>query len=173
MLFLYSDCHSFVISMVRLGDEGRDYVARMLQALTIDGLRPPDSLHLSDLESAALLWHMQIAAFRKHVSALGLRAASLDCEAFLASPHQVLAHLDNFFGLGLGRDHIAQVLDSSLFRRNAKDEGELFDSHRRRQQHETTRRALGPALSDAVARARMLVSGPPLPNPLIPVEMRA
>jgi hypothetical protein len=170
MVFLYSNCTSFVISVIKLGEEGRDYVARMLQALTLDGLRPPGTANLSELEAAALLWHMQLAAFRKHVAALGLRAASLDCDTFLASPREALTNLDDFFELGLGRNHIAEVLEGPLFRRNSKNAEEEFDPRRRREEHEAAKRTFGSAVGDAVARARMIFAGPPLPNPLMPVE---
>ncbi len=175
MLFLYSDCRSFVVSAVKKGEEGRGYVRRMLQALTLDGHKPAgiDLAGLNDLEAAAMLWHMQAAAFRDDAVSLGDRAASLDCDAFLAAPQEALASIDRFLALDLGGAHITQVLDGPLFRRHSKSAGEAFDARRRREEHEDTRRELGDTLEAAIARSTEIFSGTPvgtpLPNPLLTI----
>ncbi|MGH6872150.1 MAG: hypothetical protein ACREHE_11645 [Rhizomicrobium sp.] len=170
MLFLHSDCASFVLSVHKLGEEGSGYVARALQALTLDGLRPPRTERVAGLEAAAMAWHMQMAAYRSCATMLGARAASLDCEVFLAQPRETLAGLDGFLALNLGHAHIDTVLDGPLFRRNVKDASRPFDAQRRRDEHDAARRELGPALDDAVARARAHFPDVTLPNPLMGVS---
>lgn len=172
MLFLYSDCRSFVISVVKLGEEGRQYVQRMLQALTIDGEAAAPARDLSELQSAAVLWHLQMAPFRRQAALLGARAASLDCDAFLADPHRMLAGIDDFLGLKLGSDRVAAVLEGPLFRRNAKDASQSFSPDRRREEHAAAARQLGAALDDAIAYADRLYGNAPMPNPLAPLERR-
>lgn len=162
MLLLHSDCRSFVVSAMSKGEDGKGYVRRMLEALTIDGLRPDGRDDLSDLEAAALVWRMQVASFGRHK--LG---ASLDCDAFLAAPHEAMAKIDAFYGLGLGAARIAKVLDGPLFRHNAKDASQSFDAARRREEHDTMSRELGPALDDAVAWSAQFFPDAAFPNPLL------
>jgi len=99
MLFLYSDCRSFLISTAKLGEEGRKYARRMFIALLGDGhpqaqWPPGKLLLLSDLELAALVWHMQIAEFLRNWPSVQGRASSLDCDAFLANPLETLTRVD-------------------------------------------------------------------------------
>ncbi|HTQ13556.1 MAG TPA: hypothetical protein VMH86_06745 [Rhizomicrobium sp.] len=166
MLFLHSDCESFVASVHKLGEEGRAYVARMVSALTFDRLRPPQAIQFKGVDAAALVWHMQMAAYRVCADVIGARAASLDCDAFLDRPGESLSRIDAFLGLKLGGDHIAGVLEGPLFRRNVKDPSRAFDAVRRREEHAAARKELGAALEDAVAKSRALFPDLTLPNPL-------
>lgn len=165
MLLLHSDCRSFVVSAMGKGEDGKGYVRRMLQALTIDGLRPDGRDDLSDLEAAALVWRMQAASFAKHP--LG---ASLDCDAFLAAPQEALSKIDAFYNLGLGAARIAKVLDGPLFKHNAKDASQSFDAARRRDEHDAMSRELGSALDDAVAWSAQFFPDTPFPNPLLDIH---
>ena len=63
-----------------------------------------------------MVWHMQIAEFLRNWPLLGTkRAFSLDCDAFLASPADVLTRLDDIFSLELGSEHVKALLTASLF----------------------------------------------------------
>ncbi len=177
MLFLYSDCKSFVASIAKLGEGGRKYVRTLLLAILGDGhlqSQWPGArlLALSDLELAAIVWHMQIAEFTRHWPAA--RAASLDCDAFLAAPAETLAKLDAHFSLGLGADHLRQVAEGPLFRRNAKTAAEGFDANTRREEHARVASELGDDLSRVVEQSYALCPatprGAPLPNPLLSTD---
>jgi hypothetical protein len=137
----------------------------------------PNLLVLSDLELAAVLWHMQIGEFLRHWPQLGQgRAASLDCDTFLERPAETLSRLDEFFGLSLGADHPARVLEGPLFRRNAKTGEEAFDAVRRREEHRQMAEQLGSDLDRIVARSYEICSatprGVPLPDSLLPSDKR-
>lgn len=151
-LFLYSRCESFIISITRLGAEGANYARAMLGVMQRDGIAlewtPERMQNLTPLQLAALLWHMQIAEFRKSA---GPDTCALDCDVLLADPKSVLRSVDKFFGFGLGAEHIARATEGSLFRRNAKNPSEQFDADRRRNEYSAARKRLGSELSDAVA----------------------
>lgn len=181
MLFLYSDCRSFLISTAKLGEEGRKYARRMFIALLGDGHAqaqwpPGQLLLLSDLELAALVWHMQIAEFLRNWSSVQARARSLDCDAFLANPLETLTRLDDFFSLNMESKKLTEVVSGPLFQQNAKDPNSPLDSAMRREQNEAVARQLGPDLDRIVSRSYEICPatprGAPLPNPLIAIAKK-
>jgi hypothetical protein len=135
----------------------------------------PKLLLMSDLQLASMVWHMQIAEFLRNWPLLGAgRAASLDCDAFLASPVDTLRKLDDFFELGLGEKHLEKVVSGPLFRRNAKTGEDSFDASRRLKEHAQTAQQLGGDLDRIVAGSyaicRTTPRGAPLPEPLVPID---
>lgn len=181
MLFLYSDCRSFLISTAKLGEEGRKYARRMFLALLGDGHAqaqwpPARLLSLSDLELAALVWHMQIAEFLRSWPMVQARARSLDCDAFLADPLETLIRLGEFLSLDIGSEKLAESVTGPLFRQNAKDPNATLDSRIRREQNDAIARQLGPDLDRIVLRSYEICPstprGAPLSNPLITIEKK-
>jgi hypothetical protein len=180
MLFLFSDCRSFLVSICKLGENGRKYVRSLFLAMLHDDhvqaqWPAPKLLSMSDLELATIVWHMQIAEFLRNWPLLGAgRAASLDCDAFLASPVDTLRKLDHFFALGLGEEHLESVASGPLFRRNAKTGEDSFDASRRLKEHAQTAQQLGGDLDRIVAGSyaicRTTPRGAPLPEPLVPID---
>jgi hypothetical protein len=180
MLFLFSDCRSFLVSICKLGENGRKYVRSLFLAMLHDDhvqaqWPAPKLLSLSDLELAAIVWHMQIAEFLRSWPLLGAgRAASLDCDAFLALPVDALSRLDDFFSLGVGKNHLEEAVSGPLFHRNAKTGEDSFDASRRLKEHAQTAQQLGSDLDRIVARSyaicRTTPLGTPLPEPLVPID---
>jgi hypothetical protein len=147
-LLLYSDCESFVLSMARQGRAGFAYVRDLFRSLAADGHpagRWPaaDLLRLTDLELAALVWRMQMDALEAASARLGDRARSLDCQILQEDPDQVLSRLDDFFGLGLGRERLLEVVDGPRFQRDAKRPGKAFDAHARTEERAALKAHLG------------------------------
>jgi hypothetical protein len=180
MLFLFSDCRSFLVSVSKLGENGRKYARSLFLAMLHDDHAQaqwpaPKLLSMSDLELAAIVWHMQIAEFLRNWPLLGAaRAASLDCDAFLASPVDTLCRLDDFLSLGLGKIHLEEAVRGPLFHRNAKTGEDSFDASRRLKEHAQTAQQLGGDLDRIVARSyaicRTTPRGAPLPEPLLPID---
>jgi hypothetical protein len=173
MLFLYSDLPDFLLSIARKGAEGDAYVTALFRALAADGLVPPAltaDMPLSGAKVAALVWHMQIAAFAHALAELGSsRAASLHSGVLLARPRDTLTALDDFFGLGLGADGIAGRVSGPLMTRHAK-ELRAYDAQSREAEHEALRAQAGSALDEVVAWSYGLCPESPrgdLAHPLI------
>jgi hypothetical protein len=125
MLMVYSSCRNFLISILKEGERRRGYVRDVFTTLLADGHLQEDwpverLLGLSDMEVAALAWHMQIADLHLAMQSLGKRAASLDGDRFLDDRRAGLEALDAFFGLGLGSRVIRATVNGDLFRRNIK-----------------------------------------------------
>ena len=180
MLFLYSDLESFLISVAKSGTQLRKYARRLFGNIAGDGggplpWAPQEIFQMTDLEIAALAWHLQIAEFRRGFAALGAgRAASLDCDAFLADPAATLARLDGFFGLELGAERLAGVAGGPLFARHAKNPAHPYDAKRRREENAAVRQFLGPDLDRIVEWSYQACPGTPrgapLPAPLIRID---
>ncbi|MGZ3343412.1 MAG: hypothetical protein ACXU82_02190 [Caulobacteraceae bacterium] len=172
MLLLYSDCESFVLSMARRGRAGFTHVRERFRSLAADGHpagRWPaaDLLRLTDLELAALVWRMQMDALEAASLRLGDRALSLDCRALLEHPGAVLPRIDEFFGLGLGRERLGEVVAGPLFRRDAKEPGQPFDVRARDTERAELRAHLGPDLPAVLRAMEDAFSRPPrLARPL-------
>lgn len=172
-LFLYSDLESFLISVAKGGVQLRQYVRRLFGNIAGDcgeklPWSPQEMFQMSDLQIAAIAWHLQIVEFERSFSALGAgRAASLDCDAFLAEPHAVLVKLDAFFGLGLGDDHLASLAAGPSLKRHAKQTQHAFDAERRREETEAVRRFLGEDLQRIVAWSYAACPGTPRGVPVL------
>ncbi len=180
MLFLYSDCRSFLISIIRRGEAGMRFARRNFGIIAGDGNEQfnwPMSavMQLSDLRIAALTWHMQIAEFRRNLPALAEgRAASLDCDAFLDDPTGVLARLNGFFGLELGAAQLCQTLSGGLLGQDAKAPGEPYNALQRREHYRQIADAWAKDLDETVAWSYEVCPktprGMPLPNAIATVE---
>jgi len=175
-LFLYSDCRSFLISLAGQKEDGLKYARRMFLNIVGDGHTqfqwpPAKLLLLSDLEIAALVWHMQIAEFRRSLPLLNTDVASLDCDALLDQPEvalkAVVDHLD------LPQTATAKAREK-VFEQNAKNPGESYDSAVRRARHDEIARRLGTDLDRIVEWSYGLTgaipAGLPLPKQLIETE---
>lgn len=150
MLFLFADLESFLISVEKGGDGLGKYVRRLFGNLARDGGGAPlpwpvhEILHMSDLEIAAVCWHLQMAQFERSAKALGQgRTATLDCADLLANPSSALAHVASFFRLGFSEQDIANVVAGPALRRHAKQPAHAFDAAQRQRQAEDVRRRLG------------------------------
>lgn len=179
-LFLYSDLPSFLLSIAKSGLQLSKYVRRLFFGIVQDDGKPlrwpaADLFQMSDLEIAAIAWHIQIAEFRRSWAELGEgRVASLDCDAFLADPRMALEKLDAFFGYGFGPETIRGIVEGPVLSRHAKLPQAPFNAEQRRIEQQAVRRFLGADLDriaewsyGAYAEA---IRGLPLPGSLIPAR---
>jgi hypothetical protein len=175
-LFLYSDLESFLVSVLKSGLPLRKYVRRLFSNLIgplRDQLPWPQAeiFQMSDLEIAALVWHLQILEFRTAWRLLAPgRAASLDCATLLSRPEDVLHRVIAFYGLPLSEDHVSNVLAGNTFRRHAKIPTVVFDAQQRAEQTGQILHQHGDDIARVVEwsyRACPLTPrGTPLPDPL-------
>lgn len=154
-LFLTSHVRAFLVSIAKKGEAGRAFARRLFTIFAMDGhpvarTDPRQLMQMSDLQVAALVWQMQVAAMQQAVAAHGpARFAWMDGDAFVARPREALAAVDGFFGLGLGEAHVEATANGPLFRRDAKDSAQAHGPGRRRKEAERIARQLGSEL-DAI-----------------------
>jgi hypothetical protein len=169
MLFLYSDCKSFLVSIAKKGEMGRIFARKLFGLFAADGHPqakwPWQTLfELSDMQVAALVWHMQIAEFRRSRDVS--RSAALNCDEFLAHPREMLEKLNVFFGLGLSATQLDAALP--LLARNAKDANESFNAERRAAEASDAAKVFGGELDTVVEWSYRACPETPRGNPLGP-----
>jgi hypothetical protein len=178
MLFLYSSCRDFILSVAgggspESGGESRRRFARDLLAERVlvgrPGVRwrPKDLFAMTDLQVAAVLWHVQVAEFRAVARALGPgRARSLNCDAFLADPRRGLEHLDRFYDLGLGAGRIQDIATGPRLSRHASQPDRPFDAEARRRGFARLEAEMGSTVVDLVAWSYRMCPETPRGDPV-------
>ncbi len=176
-LFLYSDLPSFLLSVAKSGLQLSKYARRLFFSILRDDGKPvrwpaSDLFQMSDLEVAAIAWHLQIAEFRRSWAELGEgRVASLDCDAFLADPYAALERLDAFFGYGFGPEKIRTIVEGPVLKRHAKLPQAPFSPEQRRLEQQRVRQFLGADLERIAEWSYTAypeaVRGAPLPGALV------
>lgn len=156
-LFLYSDLPSFLVSVAKSGLQLSKYARRLFFGILRDEGKPlrwsaADLFQMSDLEVAAIAWHMQIGEFRRSWGEMGeCRVASLNCDAFLAEPQRALEKLDDFFGYRLGTETIRGIVNGPIFSHHAKLPQAPFGAEQRRIEQDRARKLLGADLDRIIA----------------------
>lgn len=183
-LMLYSDCATFLASVIDRGEDRRAHIRRVFEKIVRDQISGnrrwsvEKLFPLTDLQIAALSWHLQISELASAMSSSWAnRAASLDCDAFLAEPAKTLAEIDRFLVLGLGQEHIADVVDETLLMRDAKGERETpFDISKRRNQWNAlgrqSQREIESVVTWSCEAFKASATEPPLPRPLMQLEKK-
>ncbi len=177
MLFLYSDLPSFILSIAKRSERGRSFARRLFWEIAGDGhaqIRwPMEQLFTrSDLEIAALVWHMQMETLSRAWSQVESgRAVSLDCDAFLDSPTETLIALDRFFGFGLEESDPA--FSGFGHTSHAKHADRVFSAGARREEQVRAHEQVGAILDEIIAWSYEVcpstARGVPLPQPLVAI----
>jgi hypothetical protein len=178
-LFLFSDCRSFLTALVRRGQQGMKYGRTLFLGIAGDGNEQnqwpmQDLFAMTDLQIAAVAWHMEIAQFNRAWPLLGDRAMSLDCDAFLQTPAPTLARLTQFLDLGFGEGDVIEVVNGPLLRSNAKNPDAAYSIEQRRLDQVSISEELSLQVTDAVAWSygvcKATPSSYPLPSPLVEID---
>lgn len=145
-IFLTSSLESFLLSVVKKGEAGRAFARMMYTIFAMDGRGPQMSnlelLRLSDLQMAAMVWHMQIAEMQAALEGAGERVAWLDGDAFLRTPEETLTKIDQFLGLGLGEAGVKAAVSGPVMKVNPKS-GQPFSAADRAADADRVRTFLG------------------------------
>ncbi len=170
-ILLTSSLEAFLVSIAKKGEAGRAFARLMYTIFAMDGRAPNLSelelMRASDLQIAALVWHMQIAEMNAAARSAPGRTAWLDGDAFLAAPEDTLNRIDVFFGLGLGADFAKQAASGPAMTRNAKS-GEAYGAGDRASETERVRAALGEDLPRIAEWSRQVFPDTPRGDPVSP-----
>lgn len=176
-LLLYSDIRAFLLSIAKKGEAGRAFARQLFTIFAMDGhaiarTEPRELFKLSDLQIAALVWHMQIAGFLDAARAGGPeRYASLDGDRFLQAPEAGLLAVDAFLGLSLGAGHARATVEGPILGQDSKDPAQSHSARRRADEAAQTAAAIGPALEAIIEWSYSLFPTSPrsgaMPHPLL------
>jgi hypothetical protein len=151
-LLLYSNVRSFLVSVIKKREAGRNFARRLMTAFAMDSdfiaAIPPDKLlQMTDLQVAAIAWMMQMSVFRDAVARYPAeRVIMLDAEVLLAEPARVLSRVVAFLDLGISEAAIAEIVAGPIFQRNSKDDSQAFDAAERASEAVDVEAAFGPDL---------------------------
>lgn len=177
-LFMTSDLRAFLVSIAKKGEAGRAFARQVFTILAMDGHPIAETEHrqlmqLSDLQIAALVWHMQVSVFQDAMArAKPGQIAWLDGDDFVRRPKQALRAVDDFFGLGLGQAFTDATATGPLLTRDAKDQSRNYGASLRAQEARKTAQSLGRELDSIIDWSYSLFPNAPrdgrLPHALLP-----
>lgn len=130
ILLMYSDLESYLVSILKYGEQGRAFARQLFTRLRqdCDDFRKPDidrSLLMTDLMIAALTWKQQVGVF---IAALEQAAddqvRTLNSTVFADQTEATLAAAADFFGIGLDA---AEIAAGPVFRQHSKS-GKAVDN---------------------------------------------
>lgn len=153
-VLLMSDLQSFLAAIARRGPTGRTMVRRVLYAFSAtipldDALIKDQTLLFDDLQSATMVWLMQIACFDAVARRFGSeRVRILNSDTLLARPQQSMAAVAAFFGLK--EADWAAVAAGPAFREHSKNIGIPFNAADQARQRSETQSAYAAEIDAAL-----------------------
>ena len=164
-IIIHSDLESFLLSIARKGEEGRTFVRRLYNIISMDtpfaqSLAPRDVFTLTDMQIAGFVWAMQCAQLNAAQAVAPDKYRTLHCDAFLSRPGTTIEAASRFLALGLNEDDIETIMASGVFDRNSKEPGQAFDAQVRSDE----RGQAESMYSEAVSFVREWVRKLPLPS---------
>ena len=136
-VFLYSDLENFLISILKKGEAGRNFIRNIFTIVSQD-FDPKDLPGLNklfqwtDLQIAGLVWLIQLKNYLKVLRQFpGRPIRTLDYRRFLESPGEALRALMAFYGLPGDEEHVQAVLAGPLLKADAKAAGRSLDPGQR------------------------------------------
>lgn len=142
VLLLHSSLKYFLVSILKKGEQGRAFVRQLFAVIRADSERTrsldPEALsRLTDLQIAAFAWCAQVDNYLRLLERFPeRRIATLDCDAFLASPLETLVKLCAFFGIEADKDRLAQVVAGPVFSKSSKNTADDYDAEVRETEYQ-------------------------------------
>jgi hypothetical protein len=144
VVLLYSNLERFLISIMRKGEACRAFARRLFNVLSLDE-RPFDIpqrtlMEFTDLQIAAVVWHMQITRYRQQITASpDAPLRTLNCDTFLERPREMLSRLVEFYGLAASAEQIEAIVTGPVFNRDSKNATRAYDRTLREAEYAETK----------------------------------
>lgn len=161
-LLLHSDLESFLISILKKGEQGRGFVRQLFTILLMDSpeARQLDStrlLRMTDSQIAAMTWHLQMEkffdVFKQYDSS---RVRSLHCDRLLADSRNSLSAVIDFFELKSLKNDFDRLMAQAPLHSNAKTPDQKFDAGNRSQEYDAARAEFSETLQVIIPWAEQL-----------------
>lgn len=171
VLLLYSDLPGFLVSVIKKGEACRYFVRHLLNIFRldrpdIDGWPHRQAMLLTDLQVAALVWHIQIECFEQSLSeAAAEQVRTLRADDFLGDVRLAVQKAQTFLGLGYSETEIDSIVASPLFQRHSKFSDRSYDNAMREAEKARVMERCGEEIATTLEWARRL-RGSPVPERL-------
>lgn len=169
-LMLYGDARSFLLSLLKKGEQGRAFMRQQYNIFALDGtalsaIEARKAMALTDLQVGALIWRHQLEEFERLLKAAP-SAASLDYTTFIGDPARAIAAIANHFGSAQSTDEIRAIVDGPVFRTNSKFSGETFGAAHREADNAGIEKLYAPDLDRIIEWLKPISLGGPFAMPL-------
>ena len=138
IVIIYSDLKSFLTSLLKKKEEGRAFGRKMFNILALDFPKLSSEigkrrlLAMTDLQIAALAWHMQMNHLLQALQHPNGRAIkTIHCDDFLANTANSLFDIGNHLSLPLTKSAATARANSDVFKRNSKFSDKPFQADER------------------------------------------
>lgn len=159
VILLYTDIRKFLLSVAKRGQQGFVFARNLLHVPwgndpRIAKIGKQDALTMTDLQSAALVWQLQVDSFSRALSKFpSSQVRALDAADFEKNPMRTLNAIDSFFELELGEQRIEDVVGSPLLGKDAKFVDKVFNAEAQAQITRDLEIQLGKDLDNVIAWA--------------------
>ncbi len=167
-VLLFSSLRSFMVSILKKGEQGRAFVRTLYNIFTLDGtglaaIPSRQAMTFTDMQVMALVWRHQMESYAGLLERYGrARLTVLDCERLLDDPAATLKLLRGRLVLDLPDAAIDATVAGEVLRRNAKFEGSDYDARARREEAAEVEAAWAADLDRIVGWAGNVVLDRPL-----------
>ena len=161
-LLLHSDLKSFLISLLKKGEEGRGFARQLFNIFFMDSaeaqlLQQNQLLRMTDMQVAAITWHLQLEnyfdAFAKFENS---KVKSLYCDRLLDNSNDILTKVVSNFGLTKLEQNIDQMLEHAPLQKNSKTPGKAFTAQDRKIEHSEVASLYADSLNTIIPWAKQL-----------------
>ncbi|NNC99947.1 MAG: hypothetical protein HKN85_07185 [Gammaproteobacteria bacterium] len=141
-LLLHSDLKSFLLSILKKGEQGRGFVRQLFNIFVLDSpeaqqLQANKLLRMTDLQIAALTWHLQLEHFisaQQYTDAT--RMKSLHCDRLLANSEHTLKEVVSHLAMTKLIKHHQRMIKNAPLQRNAKTPDDFFTAEDRKNEYD-------------------------------------
>lgn len=161
-LLLHSDLKSFLISLLKKGEEGRAFGRNLYNIFSMDSpeaqqLNHAQLMRMTDSQIAAIVWHLQFEHFIAAAERFGeSRLKSLHCDRLIESPPEILRRAVTHFGLESLADNFDRLVENAPLNSDAKTPGTKFSGTDRVSQHKQAEELLKNTLDVIIPWAKQL-----------------
>lgn len=133
-LLLYGGLRDYLVSILKKGEEGRSFVRQQFNIFALDAgglsqIPHRQSIALTDLQIAAIVWRHQIEHFARALSAPnGAPVTSLEFRMLLERPADTLKAAARALELPIPEAALEAAAAGGIFAVNAKFEGQPYDA---------------------------------------------
>ena len=124
-VLLYSDVETYLVSLLKRGMWGRIWGRKLFinlrswSTLKLD-LGADEILELTDMQTAALAWLMQVHHFSQLAKTFGPRVMLLESNQLFAAPAATLHRVMTFFDFGLTEQDASDIANGQIFAKHSK-----------------------------------------------------
>jgi len=136
-VFLYTSREDFLVSIIKKGEQGRNFVRHLYNVLSLDksiyisqDFRQANSL--TDLQIACLVWTHQMSVYQACATPVsGHTICFVEASEFLAEPEEYTQLISTFYGQPISEKIMCSLVNSGVFYRHSKDNNSKYSAQQR------------------------------------------